>query len=53
MIVDRNQGLGASPCAPGDIDVSDLVYRTLAGTTTSDTNAGLSSELKGITWVWE
>lgn len=46
-IVDRNQGIGASPCAAGDVDVSDLVYLTLGKTTI------LSSELKGVTWVWE
>lgn len=53
MIVDRNQGLGIQPCASGDVDVSDLVYRTLAGTTTADANEGLGSEIKGISWVWE
>lgn len=46
MIVDRNQGLGTSPCSPGDVDVSDFVYEFLDETT------ALGSELQGVTWSW-
>jgi hypothetical protein len=53
MIVDRNQGLGGSPCSPGDVDASDEVYRLLAGTTADDANAGLGINVEGISWVWE
>lgn len=47
MIVDRNQGLGTSPCAAGDVDVSDLVYLSLSG------GSVLGSELQDVTWAWE
>lgn len=47
QVVDRNQGLAPSPCASGDVDVSDLVYKTLGDTTI------LGSELKDVTWEWE
>lgn len=53
MIVDRNQGIGASPCSPGDVDVSDAVYRILAKTTTADANAGLGIEVQGVSWRWD
>ncbi|KAL8278848.1 hypothetical protein RQP46_008719 [Phenoliferia psychrophenolica] len=46
-VVDRNQGLAPSPCAAGDVDVSDLVYLTLGDTTV------LSSALSDVTWKWE
>ncbi|KAK4702666.1 hypothetical protein P7C70_g3556, partial [Phenoliferia sp. Uapishka_3] len=47
QIVDRNQGLSPSPCSPGDVDVSDLVYLTLGDTSI------LGSELSDVTWKWE
>lgn len=47
MVVDRNQGLGTSPCAEGDVDVSDAVYLALSG------GSVLGSELQGATWVWD
>lgn len=50
MVVDRNQD---SNCAVGDLDGSDLVYRTLAGTKIEDENGGLGSNLQNISWTWE
>lgn len=50
MVVDRNQD---SICSSGDLDASDLVYRTLAGTKIEDENEGLGMNLSGIVWEWE